>query len=391
MFNTKRFVILAVLLVGAIILYVSIISAESEYSYGVDVSSSNAVIWFKSYFDSSWVDVNYKLNNDKRMNFRMNKVGKRYQTVVNNVNKGDKIEYSFIYKDGSKVFDTDKYVHTVGNSIKNSRKGNSKVKSTIANKKEKGCLPLANSRKLIWSDEFENPGLNINYWNTHIDNVKKDDKQKNISVKDGKLVLKTIVDNKKSVDKESISINTEGKITFQYGLIEAKIKYKAGKNTIPSFSINGVPGIEKMFSKNKSDEVKLPLNGKQICGNIDIMKYNNKNGFIKLDYVYDNRIGVFPFNNVYKSDSPFEVKMEDEENYHIFSIEWTESQIKWYVDRDVSPEPVKVEKITHENQEELHKAFYININMEKDFKISKEKKLKKVPYYLYVDWVRIWQ
>lgn len=87
---------------------------STDYSRGVDVSGSTAVIWFKANVAVQWVDLHYNLANTGQQNFRMSYNGgsARYEKAISPVSAGQALSYSFTYGDPGR--DTPWFGTTIG-------------------------------------------------------------------------------------------------------------------------------------------------------------------------------------------------------------------------------------------------------------------------------------
>ncbi|MES2671805.1 MAG: beta-1,3-glucanase family protein [Pseudomonadota bacterium] len=87
---------------------------STDYSRGVDVSGSTAVIWFKPNVAVQWVDLHYNLANTGQQNFRMSYNGgsARYEKAISPVSAGQVLGYSFTYGDPGR--DTPWFSTTIG-------------------------------------------------------------------------------------------------------------------------------------------------------------------------------------------------------------------------------------------------------------------------------------
>lgn len=87
---------------------------STDYSRGVDVSGSTAVVWFKANVAVQWVDLHYNLANTGQQNFRMsyNSGSARYEKAISPVSAGQVLGYSFTYGDPGR--DTPWFSTTIG-------------------------------------------------------------------------------------------------------------------------------------------------------------------------------------------------------------------------------------------------------------------------------------
>lgn len=87
--------------------------SAADFTQGVDVSGSNAVIWFKSTVNTTWVDVHYKVNAGDQQNLRMsyNSGAARYEQSVQ-WTTGSVIEFFFTYNNGTPAYDSSTYTYS---------------------------------------------------------------------------------------------------------------------------------------------------------------------------------------------------------------------------------------------------------------------------------------
>lgn len=87
-------------------------ASAAEYTQGVDISGSNAVIWFKSTVSTTWVDVHYKVNSGSQQNLKMsyNSAAARFEQNIESA-AGAVIEYSFTYNNGTPAYDTSAFTY----------------------------------------------------------------------------------------------------------------------------------------------------------------------------------------------------------------------------------------------------------------------------------------
>lgn len=175
---------------------------------------------------------------------------------------------------------------------------------------------------LKWNEQFNNTSLNRDDWNVElhepgwVNNELQEyvDSDKNIYIKDGKLVLKPvkIVDKDGNVSYTSGRVNTQNKHNFKYGLFEARAKVPAGQGFLPAFWM--MPADENLYGQ-------WPR-----CGEIDIMEV--------LGHETSTSYGTIHYGNPH-SESQGKYTLEKgnfSDEYHTFSVEWEPGKINWYVD-----------------------------------------------------------
>ncbi|MEJ5228508.1 MAG: family 16 glycosylhydrolase [Pseudothermotoga sp.] len=185
--------------------------------------------------------------------------------------------------------------------------------------------------KLIWHQEFDDTMIDRTVWNFEIGNghVKgipgwgnaelQYYTYKNAFIENGCLVIEAkkekVSDQFGRYDYTSARVTTEGKFEIKYGKIEIRAKLPSGKGIWPALWMLG----------NDVGKVGWPT-----CGEIDIMEmlghdtrtvYGTAHG---PGYSGGNSIGI-----AYKLPENIADFSED---FHIFSVEWDEDEIEWYVD-----------------------------------------------------------
>ena len=183
-----------------------------------------------------------------------------------------------------------------------------------------------NGYKLVWADEFEGNTLNRENWNVELHepgwvNAELQeyvDSDENISVRDGKLVLRPVKTVKEdgSVYYPSGRVSTEKKQEFTYGYFEAKAKVPTGKGYLPAFWL--MTGDEEKYGQ-------WPR-----CGEIDIMEVlgdatDALHGTIH--YGHNMTDGHHQSQGDYKLE-----KGSFADEFHVFACEWEPGRIAWYVD-----------------------------------------------------------
>lgn len=193
--------------------------------------------------------------------------------------------------------------------------------------------------KLVWSDEFEKPGLpdpaKWNYETGFIRNNEKQfytrERQENARVDNGMLVIEARKEQFKnpSYDPEakgssprrgqefasytSASLTTRGKAAWTYGRVEVRAKLPAGRGVWPAIWMLG----------SNQREVGWPR-----CGEIDIME------FVGFDpgIVHAN-IHTGKYNHVRKTGKGSQITIPDaSEAFHVYAMEWDKEHMDFFVD-----------------------------------------------------------
>jgi len=206
---------------------------------------------------------------------------------------------------------------------------------------------------LVWSDEFDTPGLpdtskwtydignGVNGWGNNELEYYTADREENARMENGNLVITARKENFDGKSYTSARLKTEGKASWRYGKIEARIKLPYGQGMWPAFWMLG----------NNITSVGWPA-----CGEIDIMEMIGGAG-------RENTVHGTAHWDDNGHQSSGDSKMLPSGNYadtfHIFSIEWNPWFIKWYVDGSL----FHALDITPSAMSEFHQPFFIILNV----------------------------
>lgn len=178
---------------------------------------------------------------------------------------------------------------------------------------------------LQWNDEFNGDTLNLKYWNietwwagaynNELQSYTKS--QNNIGLNNGYLYLRAQKEtpfNPNQPGYTSGRITTQDKVEMQYGYWEIKAKLPSGVGTWPAI----------WMLNSKIDTIPWPNSGE-----IDIMEhvgYDENRVFFSIhnedlfgDVHGTNQQGVYYFEEI-------------EDDFHTYSVEWNENEIKGFVD-----------------------------------------------------------
>ncbi len=225
--------------------------------------------------------------------------------------------------------------------------------------------------ELIWSDEFDGTSVNTANWNFDIggggwgNNELEYYKASNAKVKNGIL---TITAKKKAIagyNYTSARMKTQDKFDFKYGKVEARIKLPMGQGLWPAFW---------MLGSNISTV------GWPFCGEIDIMEHINIENTIYGTMHWDvNGYANYGSN---KSTTPA--------SYHVYSIEWDQFGIRWYLDGVLYLTANTTNNIN--GTEEFHNPFFILLNLAVGGNWPGQTvDESKLPAKMHVDYVRVYQ
>ncbi|MCR5834923.1 MAG: glycoside hydrolase family 16 protein [Lachnospiraceae bacterium] len=246
---------------------------------------------------------------------------------------------------------------------------------TFSNVSTKKNVSADESYQLVWSDEFDGDALNRDYWNVEVNGDGGGnnelqyylDRKENINVSNGTLKITALKKPYGGKQYTSGRITTQGKYSFRYGKIEARIK-------LPSLS--GIWPAFWMLGEN------IKTVGWPACGEMDIMEAINEN-----NNVYANLHWQYNGNNADTSGRAKNVG--DRTDWHIYGMEWDENTAKFMVDGKV----YETYNITSDAQmEEFRKKQFIILNVAvggkwPGYTIDDT----KIPATMEVDYVRVYQ
>src|SRR5262245_23026684 len=226
---------------------------------------------------------------------------------------------------------------------------------------------------LVWSDEFDGPSLDGTIWTPEIgngtngwgNNELEYYRSENARVQGGVLLIEAVKEAFNGYDYTSARIKTQGAASFQYGIVEARIKSPTGPGLWPAFWMLG----------NDFSTVGWPY-----CGEVDIMENKGSNTMYEYAHWFNDATGV--------KSSDGSTTSADISQYHVYSIRWDASALEWYID-GVQHHRLDV---TPSSMSEFHQPFFILLNLAVGGNFpGSPRKTTIFPATLEVDWVRVYQ
>lgn len=217
---------------------------------------------------------------------------------------------------------------------------------------------FAQSYKLVWSDEFDSTALDQSKWTCEIGNNNGwgnneleyyTDRTQNCSVGSGCLTITAKKESYNGFNYTSARIKTQGKFSFEYGKVEARIKLPYGNGMWPAFWLLG----------DNITSVGWPA-----CGENDIMEmiggtgsggYNStrSDAAVYGTLHWDQNGHVQAGGKYTLSSGPFSYA------FHTFGAIWTPQEIQFYVDNTV----YYTVDITPTGLSAFHNKFFIILNL----------------------------
>ena len=185
------------------------------------------------------------------------------------------------------------------------------------------CAEGYGAYQLVWSDEFDGTSLNTSNWSYDIGDGCPNlcgwgnaelqyYRSQNVSVSGGNLIIEAR-EQDAGYDYTSGKIHSRNKQDFLYGKVEARMKVPTGGGMWPAFWMMPTDNV---------------YGGWAASGEIDIMETCNNTDYIGGTIHYG---GSWPDNRYSGGTySPGGVNFSDA--FHIYSIEWEPTVMRWYVD-----------------------------------------------------------
>ena len=244
----------------------------------------------------------------------------------------------------------------------------------------------ANSDKLnlVWSDEFDGDNINTDNWTFDIGTGRSGwgnnelqyytDRTDNVRVEDGNLVIEAKKEDYNGSKYTSARLKSKGLQEFTYGKIEARIKMPIGQGLWPAFW---------MLGQNFTGDDAWPY-----CGELDIMEHVSNDPKVWGTLHWDNN-GPQSFGTG--------MVVDNLDDYHTYSIEWTKNYIRWYVDdvefcaADISDIVIPKLERNIKNNDAFHKPFFLLLNLAVGGNWPQSPDESTVlPAKMYVDYVRVY-
>lgn len=197
---------------------------------------------------------------------------------------------------------------------------------------------------LVWNDEFNGYSVNPSKWQFEVggwgwgnNELEYYTNGSNAEVENGMLIITAKKEEMGNRDYTSARMKTQGLFEVQYGKIEARLSVPLGNGLWPAFWMIG----------QNFGAVGWPR-----CGEIDIMEHINTENMI---------YGTLHWYNNGHASSGSWVFNPTPDSFHVYSVEWDSSSIKWFQD-GVQYHEVSIENNVN-STEEFHQPFFIILNL----------------------------
>lgn len=208
---------------------------------------------------------------------------------------------------------------------------------------------------LAWADEFNGSSLNLSDWsfengdgcpgicgwgNNELEYYTE--RPDNLFFQDGKMIIEAKKENYAGKSYTSSKILTRGKKIFKYGRIDIRAKLPKGKGIWPAFWL--LPQYNVYGGWPKSGEIDMmEMIGHEPNRTYGTLHFGPGPGSTQLGGNYTLPSGIF------------------NDEFHVFSIEWKQNQIKWLVDGNVYSTHTSSDFGT--NNYPFNEDFFLIVNM----------------------------
>lgn len=231
----------------------------------------------------------------------------------------------------------------------------------------------AQTYNLVWSDEFNGSSVNTSDWNFETggsgwgNNELQYYRAENATVSGGFLTITAKKESFGGRNYTSARMTTAGKRTFTYGKMEARLQIPMGSGLWPAFW---------MLGSSIGSGTGWPY-----CGEIDIMEHINTENQTHGTIHWQGPNGYSNYGGAVSTNPA---------NFHVYSVEWTPSEIKWFLD-GAQYHVANIQNGINSTQE-FHSPFFFLLNLAvggnwPGFNIDES----KLPARYVVDYVRAYQ
>lgn len=239
---------------------------------------------------------------------------------------------------------------------------------------------------LVWSDEFDYEGQpDPAKWNYDVGNHQwanrelqaYTDREANVTVKDGKLVMRSLLEQDGDKKYTSVRMTTYERQSWQYGYFEIRAKLPSGRGSWPAL----------WFLPNDIRHgVRWPL-----CGEIDMMEHTVMH---KDDLVYS--LHSQKHNHTRNDTVQYSTTIHHPgvcAEFHVYGMEWTPDYVEYFLDG----ESVCKYRRTDDQEDQAEQAwpydkpYYLIMNIAVGGFMGGPVTDEDLPFVMEIDYVRVYQ
>lgn len=384
------------LAIGLALLLVTATEAAAATSGVTTTSSSSVQFWVH---DAPWADLHYQINGGTQQNVRMTPSGTNHTFDATGIPASATVRYFF----------------TIGSSTGGAT-DTPWTQFTMSAGGGGGGGGSGDGYVVVWEDTFDGSGQpSTANWSYHVGNglnpgagtfdgwgngewewyrPEQSTRQNgNLVIRGDFLSTPTAIAGRNWFQRSG-RLTTKGKRSWTFGRIEARIAMPNAVSTWPAFWMMG-----DACDDTATTDFNAPISrfdtmasNWSSCGEIDIMEHRNSETVTFQNLFWDNRIGLLPWADGLNNQQPHTATVGDVSQFHLYTIEWDATQIRWFIDRTTNPTPVHTVNITASNMEEFRKPFHIIMNLAIAGQFpGTQPNQANFPLFMTVDYVRVWQ
>jgi beta-glucanase (GH16 family) len=383
------------ILIGLVISTIAVRDAAAATSGFTITSSSSVQFWVN---DAPWADLHYQINGGTQLNVRMVANGTNHTYDVSSIPAGATVRYFFTigsFTGGATDTPWQQFTMSGGGG---------------------GGGGGGGTYVVVWEDTFDGSGQpSAANWTYHVGNGLNPGagtfdgwgngewewyRPEQSTRQNGNLVIRadyfstpTVIAGRNWFQRSG-RLTTKGKRSWTFGRIEARIAMPNAIATWPAFWMMGDACDDTAtadFNTPISHFDTMASNWSS-CGEVDIMEHRNSETVTFQNLFWDNRVGLFPWADGLNNNQPNTFNVGNVTQFHLYTIEWEPTQIRWFIDRTTNPDPVHTVSITAANQEEFHKPFHLILNLAIGGQFTgAQPNQANFPLFMNVDYVRVWQ
>ena len=367
-------------------------------------------------FTAGFSILHYLINNANQQNVYMtyNAGAGRWEFTVSGLSTGAVLTYSFTYQKNGLEYTSGwfQYTHGGGGPTPTPTPTPTSTPTPTPTPTPSGSPTPPPGWVLVWSDEFNGSGApNSANWNYHVGNGWNPGlpgfhgwgngewewyRPENCVQSGGNLVIRADFNTTptriagRDWYQRSCRITTQGKRSWTFGRIEARISAPQAAGAWPAFWMMGTSSggtVTTSYTPSIETYDTMASNWAS-CGEIDILEKRNYENININNIFWDLRTGVFPFTAGQNANYQSTTTLSDMSQFHVYAIEWDDSFVRWFVDG----QQTHIIDTRPPTLEEFRKPFYLIMNLALGGAFPQmDPNPAEFPLFMRVDYVRVYQ